>query len=151
MVLTSIEDKAAKASKSIMAPIATARAESKKRKAAGAPKAPTKRRRALKISKAASAGSNERVAENTPVDAGDAQAEAKDAHTETSGTGGGANFIASVLQAVSADDILGAPEVEPMPSMFGPGVDPSSSKDEEVAADDGITSSSSKSTSRGRT
>jgi len=56
-----------------------------------------------------------------------------------------------VLQVVSGDDILGAPEVEPMPSMFGPGIDPLSSKDEEEATDDGTTSSSSKSTSRGST
>ena len=45
MVLTSIEDKAAKASKSIMAPIAMTRAESKKRKETDALKAVAKKRK----------------------------------------------------------------------------------------------------------
>ena len=69
MVLKFVEEKASKAA---LVANTTIRAESKKRKATGAPKATTKRGRAARISKAASAGSNESVAENTPVDAEDA-------------------------------------------------------------------------------
>ena len=46
--MKSIEDKAAKASKSAAAPIATARAESKKRKETDAPKAVVKKRKMAK-------------------------------------------------------------------------------------------------------
>lgn len=61
-ILKSIEEKVAKATKSDAAPVATARAQSRKRKEADAPKTVAKKRKLAKISKDATA---EEMAEST--------------------------------------------------------------------------------------
>ncbi|XP_066324368.1 uncharacterized protein [Miscanthus floridulus] len=55
------------------------------------------------------------------------------------------------LQGLGADAAIGAPDVEPLPSIFGPGADASSSKDEDAGVGDFTMSSSTDAASMGRT
>jgi len=146
-ILKLVEEKASRAA---VVTNMTARVESKKRKIAGMPKTLAKRRRAARVPKAASAGSGEAEAASAGADE-DAHARADITQTETSTTGGDADLMASTLQGLGGDAALGAPDVEPMPSIFGPGADAASSKDEDAVVGESTTSSSVDAASKGCT
>lgn len=93
-ILKSIEEKASKAA---AATNTTACTESKKRKAAGVRKAPSKKHRVAGSSRAVTTGSDEGEAESMPVGADAALVSAEVAQTETSATGEDANLMVSAL------------------------------------------------------
>lgn len=70
---------------------------------------------------------------------------------ETSTTRGDPNPLAPSSRAPGDGDALCGPDIDPLSSIFGPGVDASSSKDEEGALVDAIVSNSSEVTSNEHT
>lgn len=148
-ILKSVEEKASRAA---TVTNLTARTESKKRKTAGVPNALAKRRREARVPKAASAGSGEEEAEAASAGMDeDAHAGAEIAQMETSATGRDTDLMASTLQGLGGDAALGAPDIEPMPSISGPGADASSSEDEDAVTGESTVSSGADTASKGCT
>ena len=114
-VLKSIEDKAARASKSVVAPVAMARAEYKKRKEIDAPKAVAKKRKMAKnaedvAEEVAESTHNESEAACPIIDAG--QSEASIARMDK-------DLMASSVKATAIVLGAGASSVELLPCILG--------------------------------
>jgi hypothetical protein len=123
-VLKSIEDKVAKAAKSTAQPIATMRAESKKRKGSDGPKVVAKKRKSLKTSKDSAA---EEMAESGYDGSATTQAS-----TEASAARMDEDLMGSYFQIAGGAPDAGARNVAPFPSVLGE----DSSSCEEIVADD---------------
>ena len=135
-VLRSIEDKERKAT---TAKVTTAQAESKKRKAAGKSKTTTKRRKVVAAPKASSTDSDEEEAGVGAIE------------PTASDSGGGDELMSSVVQGLTGGAAIGAPDLDPLPSVFGASAGLSSSKDEDGDAGMMAESDDDEATSKGQT
>ena len=146
-VLKSIEDKEKRAA---MAKNTTALVESKNRKGGGATKTISKKQKGGAVSKVDSISSAGEETGGSCANVVASPMEAVAKGTEVSAASGDVDLMACITAGFAGGTAPCAPNVEPLPSFFGPGSSLSSSDDQGAGADAMAMSDEDKASSRGQ-